>query len=282
VPPLSPPGPSPSGHALGPAEQAGISVAVIVVVLFLILVAWFRWRREKKRRERRERAMRNTQDKQQGGWYEKWMAGKTMKETEEGWTAPNLPSKPDPVASTAPAAAGIRQVSKSGSNEHQHPYVDGKPEMPAGADGRNRHEIDSFATSAARNKAELDGTGAPQGGPTIAELPAEPVGSGQTSSSQLRAGSTATAFEYNPSPSYALQPPASPRADAADQVSPISDDGVGTYNSLTPIARKPVGGTANTIPEKEQAQQQYKSHISKMLGGGSARGKLDPSGGANV
>lgn len=318
VPAESLPEPDHPDHGLGPAEQAGISIAVIVVVIFLLLVAWFRWRKAKRRRERRERAMRNVQDKEQGGWYERWTAGKPTKNTEESWTASSLPTKPDPAVSAAAAgagAAGIRKVSKTDSDGQQQPYLDDKAEMPAGADGANRHEIDSLGTSAARNKTELDGTSAPQGGLTVAELPAEPV-SGQTSSSQSRTVSTATTFEYNPNPSYALQPPASPRPEA-DLVSPISE-GVGTYNSLagsvspvTPIARKPVGGTVSTIPEQEQQQYQYggawrqdmltvdaadeapkrgksamlrkeKSRIWKMLGGGSTKGKLNPSGGANV
>lgn len=317
--------PSHTGHGLGPAEQAGISIAVIVVVIFLLLVAWFRWRRAKKRRERRERFMRGVQDQEKGGWYERWTAGKPTKDTEESWNASNLPTKPSPAVSppaaataagaagAGPGAAAIRKVSKTGSDGQRHPYLDDKAEMPAGADGGNRHEIDSMGTSAARNKVELDGTSAPQGGPAVAELPAEPV-SEQTSS---RTASSATTFEYNPSPSYALQPPASPRPEAG-QVSPVSE-GVGTYNSLagsvspvTPIARKPVHGTVGTTPEQEQQQQQQhgvtggqnmltpdaadgapkrgksemlrkeKSRIWKMLGGGSTKGKLNPSGGANV
>lgn len=321
--------PDDTGHGLGPAEQAGISIAVIVVVIFLVLVAWFRWRRAKKRRERRERFLRGqSHDKEQGeqgGWYERWKAGKPMKDTEETWAAANLPTKPSPTVSptavavtAATGAAAVRKVSKTSSDgeqqqQQQHPYLDDKAEMPAGADGRNRHEIDSLGTSAARNKAELDGTSAPHGGPTVAELPAEPV-SGQTSS---RTVSSATTFEYNPNPSYALQPPASPRPEA-EMVSPVSE-GVGTYNSLagsvspvTPIARKPVGRTVTTIPEQEQQQQRSngiaggqdmltpdaadgapkrgkseilrkeKSRIWKMLGGGSTKGKLNPSSGANV
>ncbi|KAG8164787.1 hypothetical protein KVR01_005062 [Diaporthe batatas] len=324
--------PSDTGHGLGPAEQAGISIAVIVVVIFLLLVIWFRWRRTKKRRERRERLMRGaSQDKEQGGWYERWTAGKPTRDTEETWTASDQPAKPSPtVSSSAVAAAaaaagagavagavGVRKVSNTSSDGAQqpHPYLDDKAEMPAGADGANRHEIDSLGTSAARNKVELDGTSAPQGGLAIAELPAEPV-SGHTSS---RTVSSATTFEYNPNPSYALQPPASPRPDA-EMVSPVSE-GVGTYNSLagsvspvTPIARKPVGGMVSTIPEQEQQEQQQqqngvtagqdmltpdaadgapkrgkseilrteKSRIWKMLGGGSTKGKLNPSGGANV
>lgn len=271
-----------------------------------------------------------SQDKEQGGWYERWTAGKPMKDTEETWAASNLPNKPSPTvsppAATAAAAGagagagaiGVRKVSKTssdGEQQQQQPYLDDKAEMPAGADGGSRHEIDSLGTSAARNKAELHGTSAPQGGPTVAELPAEPV-SGQTSS---RTVSSATTFEYNPNPSYALQPPASPRPEA-DMVSPVSE-GVGTYNSLagsvspvTPIARKPVGGTVTTIPEQQQQEQQQrqdgvagghdmltpdaadgapkrgkseilrkeKSRIWKMLGGGSTKGKLNPSGGSNA
>lgn len=307
--------PSPPSHGLGPAEQAGISIAVIVVVIFLVLVVWFRWRKAKKRRERRERHMRNAQDKeQQGGWYERWTAGKP-KDPEESWAAGNLPTKPAPAAAVpGAAAAGVRKVSNTGSDGQ--PYLDDKAEMAT--DGGNRHEIDSFGTSAARNKTELDGTSAPRA-PGAVELPAEPV-SGQTSSLQSRTASTATSgatsgttFEYNPSPSYALQPPTSPHPDAG-QVSPVSE-GVGTYNSLagsvspvTPIARKPVGGTVKTIPEQ---QQQYgeagrqdmltvdasdgapkrgktailrkeKSRIWKMLGGGSTKGKLNPAGSADV
>lgn len=327
VPAESIPEPSPhTGHGLGPAEQAGISIAVIVVVIFLLLIAWFRWRRAKKRRQRKERFMRGVQEKEQGGWYERWTSGKPTKDTEEAWTASNLPTKPSPAVSPSAAAAaagagagvgagaaGVRKVSKTGGDgQPRHPYLDDKAEMPAGADGRKRHEIDSLGTSAARNKVELDGTSAPQGGIAVAELPAEPV-SGQTSS---RTVSSATTFEYNPNPSYALQPPGSPRPEV-DQVSPVSE-GVGTYNSLagsvspvTPIARKPVGGTVNTIPEREHEQEQYgsaggqnmltpdaadgapkrgksemlrkeKSRIWKMLGGGSTKGKLNPSGGANV
>lgn len=314
------PQPDHPSHGLGPAEQAGISIAVIVVVIFIVLVVWFRWRRAKRRRERKERYMRNMQDKEKGGWYERWTSGKP-KDTEESWTTSDLPTKPAPAvaptvaaAAAAPgvgAAAGIRKVSKTDSDGQ--PYLDDKAEMPT--DGGNRHEIDSFGTSAARNKTELDGTSAPLG-PGAVELPAEPV-SGQISSSS-RTASTATsgtAFEYNPNPSYALQPPASPHPDAG-QVSPVSE-GVGTYNSLagsvspvTPIVRKPVGGTASMIPEQQQ-QQQYgnaggqdlltpdaadgapkrgksamlrkeKSRIWKMLGGGSTKGKLNPSSGANV
>lgn len=308
------PEPDHPSHGLGPAEQAGISIAVIVVVIFLVLVVWFRWRRAKKRRERRERHMRDVQDKEKGGWYERWTAGKP-KETDESWTTSNLPTKPTPVVAAAAAGAGIRKVSKTGSD--RQPYLDDKAEMPT--DGGNRHEIDSFGTSAARNKTELDGTSAPRG-PAAVELPAEPV-SAQTSSSssqsQSRTASTATSgttFEYNPSPSYALQSPASPHPDAG-QVSPVSE-GVGTYNSLagsvspvTPIARKPVGGAVNTIPEQQQQQhgdagrqdmltvdtadgapkrgktamlRKEKSRIWKMLGGGSTKGKLNPSSGANV
>lgn len=297
-------------HGLGPAEQAGISIAVIVVVIFLVLVVYFRWRRAKRRRERRERHMRNVQDKEKGGWYERWTAGKP-KDIEESWATSDLPTKP---ATAVPAAAGvgvagIRKVSKTGSDGQ--PYLDDKAEMPT--EGGNRHEIDSFGTSAARNKTELDGTSAPRG-PAVVELPAEPV-SGQTSSSQSRTASTATSattFEYNPNPSYALQSPASPHPEAG-QVSPVSE-GVGTYNSLagsvspvTPIARKPVGGTVNTIPEQQQhgdagrqdlltvdagdgapkrgksaILRKEKSRIWKMLGGGSTKGKLNPASGANV
>lgn len=304
------PQPDHPSHGLGPAEQAGISIAVIVVVIFIVLVVWFRWRRAKRRRERKERYMRNMQDKEKGGWYERWTSGKP-KDTEESWTTSDLPTKPAPAVAPTVAAAGIRKVSKTDSDGQ--PYLDDKAEMPT--DGGNRHEIDSFGTSAARNKTELDGTSAPLG-PGAVELPAEPV-SGQISSSS-RTASTATsgtAFEYNPNPSYALQPPASPHPDAG-QVSPVSE-GVGTYNSLagsvspvTPIVRKPVGGTASMIPEQQQ-QQQYgnaggqdllrpdaadgapkrgksamlrkeKSRIWKMLGGGSTKGKLNPSSGANV
>ncbi|KKY38372.1 hypothetical protein UCDDA912_g01690 [Diaporthe ampelina] len=237
--------PSAPSHGLGPAEQAGIAIAVIVVVIFLLLVVWFRWRKTKRRRrQRRARHTRDVQDKEQGGWYERWTAGKPN-DTEESWAAGNLPAKPAPAV----AAAGVRKVSKTGSGGQ--PYLDDKAEMAT--DDGNRHEIDSFGTSAARNKAELDGTGAPLG-PGAVELPAEPV-SGQTSSSQSRTASTATSgttFEYNPNPSYALQSAASPHPDAG-QVSPVSE-GVGTYNSLagsvspvTPIARKPVGGTARYV-----------------------------------
>lgn len=315
------PQPDHPSHGLGPAEQAGISIAVIVVVIFLVLVVWFRWRKQKRRRERRERHMRNVQEKEKGGWYERWTAGKP-KDAEESWTTSNLPTKPAPAVAAAAATttgAGIRKVSKTGSDGR--PYLDDKAEMPT--DGGNRHEIDSFGTSAARNKTELDGTSAPRGGPAAVELPAEPV-SGQISSSsssspqsQSRTVSTATSgttFEYNPSPSYALQPPVSPHPDAG-QVSPVSE-GVGTYNSLagsvspvTPIARKPVGGAVNTIPEQQQQQhgnagrkdmltvdtaegapkrgksamlRKEKSRIWKMLGGGSTKGKLNPSGSANV
>ncbi|POS71164.1 hypothetical protein DHEL01_v210438 [Diaporthe helianthi] len=319
--------PSDTGHGLGPAEQAGISIAVIVVVVFLLLVVWLRWRRVKKRRERRERIMSGAeQDKEQGGWYERWTAGKPTKQADETWTASNLPTEPSPTVSpfaAAAAAAGTgaaiatRKVSKTSGGveqQQQQPYIDDKAEMPAGADGANRHEIDSVGTSAARNKTELDGTSAPQGGPAIAELPADPV-SGQTSS---RTVSSATTFEYNPTPSYALLPPTSPRPEAG-QVSPVSE-GVGTYNSLagpvspvTPIARKPVGGTVGATPMQEQQQQQQqhgvaggydlltpdaadeaprrgnseilrkeKSRIWKMLGGGSTKGRLNPSGGSNV
>lgn len=259
--------------------------------------------------------MRHVQGKDPGGWYERWTAGKPTKDTEESWAASSLPTKPSPTVSpsaVSAGAAGIRKVSNSGSDGQQQPYLDDKAEMPAGADGGNRHEIDSFGTSAARNKTELDGTSAPLG-PAAVELPAEPV-SGQTSSSQSRTVSTATTFEYNPSPSYALQPPASPGPDAG-QVSPVSE-GVGTYNSLagsvspvTPIVRKPVGGTVSTIPEQQQHQygnaggqdmltvdavdgtpkrgktailRKEKSRIWKMLGGGSTKGKLNPSSGANV
>lgn len=316
------PQPDNPSHGLGPAEQAGISIAVIVVVIFIVLVVWFRWRRTKRRREREERYMRNMQDKEKGGWYERWTSGKP-KDTKESWTTSDLPTKPAPavaptvaaaaIAPGAGAGAGIRKVSNTGSDGQ--PYLDDKAEMPT--DGGNRHEIDSFGTSAARNKTELDGTSAPQG-PGAVELPAEPVVSGQASSSS-RTASTATSgttFEYNPNPSYALQPPASPRPGDAGQVSPVSE-GVGTYNSLagsvspvTPIVRKPVGGTTSLIPEQQQ-QQQYgnaggqdllmpdaadgapkrgksamlrkeKSRIWKMLGGGSTKGKLNPSSGANV
>lgn len=305
-------------HGLGPAEQAGISIAVIVVVIFLVLVVYFRWRRAKKRRERKERYMTNMQYKEKGSWYERWTAGKP-KDTDESWATSDLPTKPAPAVAPVAAAAtagiavaGVRKVSKTGSDGQ--PYLDDKAEMPT--EGGNRHEIDSFGTSAARNKTELDGTSAPRG-PAVAELPAEPV-SGSNSSSQSRTASTATSgttFEYNPNPSYALRPPASPRPEAG-QVSPVSE-GVGTYNSLagsvspvTPIARKPVGGTVNTIPEKQQQQyhvdagrqdmltvdaadgvpkrgktailRKEKSRIWKMLGGGSTKGKLNPSSGSNV
>lgn len=257
--------------------------------------------------------MRNVQDKEQGGWYERWTVGKP-KDEEKSWTASNLPTKPAPaVAAAGATGAGIRKVSKTGSDGQ--PYLDDKAEMPT--DGGNRHEIDSFGTSAARNKTELDGTSAPRGGPAAVELPAEPVSGQTSSSSQSRTASTATSattFEYNPSPSYALQPPASPHPDAG-QVSPVSE-GVGTYNSLagsvspvTPIARKPVGGTVKSIPEQQQQQhsdagrqdmltvdtadgapkrgksamlRKEKSRIWKMLGGGSTKGKLNPSGSANV
>lgn len=260
--------------------------------------------------------MRHVQDKEQGGWYERWTAGKPTKDTEESWTTSNLPTKPSPAVSPSAAtagAAGIRKISKSSSDGQQQPYLDDKAEMPAGADGGSRHEIDSLGTSAARNKAELHGTSAPLG-PAAVELPAEPV-SGETSSSQSRTVSTATTFEYNPSPSYALQPPASPGPEPG-QVSPVSE-GVGTYNSLadsvspvTPIVRKPVGGTVGTIPEQQQNEQdgdagaqgmltvdaadgvpkrgktailrKEKSRIWKMLGGGSTKGKLNPSSSANV
>ncbi|KAL2275927.1 hypothetical protein FJTKL_01472 [Diaporthe vaccinii] len=312
------PEPDHPSHGLGPAEQAGISIAVIVVVIFLVLVVWFRWRKAKKRRGRRERHMRDVQDKEKGGWYERWTTPAKPKDTDESWATSNLPTKPTPAVATAGAGAGIRKVSKTGSD--RQPYLDDKAEMPT--DGGNRHEIDSFGTSAARNKTELDGTSAPRG-PAAVELPAEPV-SGQTSSSssqsqlQSRTASTATSgttFEYNPSPSYALQSPTAPHPDAG-QVSPVSE-GVGTYNSLagtvspvTPFARKPVGGMVNTIPVQQQQQQhgdagrqdmltvdtadgapkrgktamlrKEKSRIWKMLGGGSTKGKLNPSGSANV
>lgn len=315
------PQPDHPSNGLGPAEQAGISIAVIVVVIFLVLVVWFRWRRAKRRRERKERYMRNVQDKEKGGWYERWTSGKP-KDTEDSWTTSDLPTKPAPAvaptvaaaATAAPGAgAGIRKVSKTDSDGQ--PYLDDKAEMPT--DGGNRHEIDSFGTSAARNKTELDGTSAPLA-PGAVELPAEPV-SEQTSSSRTASTATSgTAFEYNPNPSYALQPPASPHPDAG-QVSPVSE-GVGTYNSLagsvspvTPIVRKPVGGTGSAVPEEQQQQQhqQYgdawrqdllmpdaadgapkrgksamlrkeKSRIWKMLGGGSTKGKLNPSSGANI
>lgn len=260
--------------------------------------------------------MRDMHDREQGGWYEKWTAAKP-KDTEQSWTASNLPTKPAPAVAPAVAAAGagagVRKVSKTGSDGQ--PYLDDKAEMPT--EGGNRHEIDSFGTSAARNRTELDGTSAPRGGPGAVELPADPVSSSQTSGSQSRTASSATSgttFEYNPSPSYALQPPASPHPDAG-QVSPVSES-VGTYNSLagsvspvTPIARKPVGGIVNAIPEQQRQQdgdagrqdmltvdtadgapkrgktailRKEKSRIWKMLGGGSTKGKLNPSGSANV
>lgn len=306
------PEPDHPSHGLGAAEQAGISVAVIVVVIFLILVVWFRWRRAKKRKERRARHMRHVQDKEKGGWYERWTAGKPKDTGGEGWAASNVPAKPAPAVA---ASAGVRKVSKTGSDGR--PYLDNKAEMPT--DGGNRHEIDSFGTSAARNKTELDGTSAPRG-PAAVELPAEPVSGQSSSASQSRTASTATSgtmFEYNPSPAYELRSPGSPHPDAA-QVSPVSE-GVGTYNSLagtvspvTPIARKPVGGTTSPIPEQQQEQRQQhgdagrqdlltvdtadgaprrgktamlrkeKSRIWKMLGGGSTKGKLNPSGSSNV
>ncbi|KAI3392568.1 hypothetical protein diail_5480 [Diaporthe ilicicola] len=289
---------------LGGAEQAGMSIAVIVVVLFLLLVVWFRWRKEKRNKQRTARQLRYGRDEEHGGWYERWTMGK-RKDTDESWSAANLPAKPSPAV----AAAGVRKVSKTGSDGQ--PYMDDKAEMPT--DSGNRHEIDSYGTSAARNKTELDGTSAPL---AAVELPAEPV-SRQNSASQSRTASTATSgttFEYNPSPPYALQPPASPHPDAG-QLSPLSE-GVGTYNSLagsvspvTPISRKPVGGTVRTIPEQQQQQQhggperwemamtdaadevpkrgrtallkKEKPRIWKMLGGGSTKGKLSPASGAN-
>ncbi|KAL1864421.1 hypothetical protein Daus18300_007653 [Diaporthe australafricana] len=289
---------------LGPAEQAGIAIAVVVVVLFLILVVWFRSRKEKRRKKRRERQLQNRAARDEGhaGWYERWTMGK-RKDTEDSWTAGNLPAKPSPAV----VAAGVRKASKTGSDGQ--PYIDDKAEMPT--DGGNRHEIDSYGTSAARNKTELDGTSAPLA--AAVELPAEPV-SGQTSSRTASTATSGTLFEYNPSPSYALQPPGSPQPEAG-LVSPLSE-GVGTYNSLagsvspvTPISRKPVGGTVRTIPEQQQQQQQQyldpemamtdgadgapkrgrtallrkeKSRIWKMLGGGSTKGKLNPASGANI
>lgn len=287
---------------LGPAEQAGIAIAVVVVVLFLILVVWFRSRREKRRRQRRERQMQNrgARDDVHAGWYERWTMGKRM-DTDESWTAGNLPAKPSPAV----AAAGVRKASKTGSDGQ--PYIDDKAEMPT--DGGNRHGIDCYGTSAARNKTELDGTSAPL---AAVELPAEPV-SGRISSRTASTATSGTTFEYNPNPSYALQQPASPHPDAG-LVSPLSE-GVGTYNSLagsvspvTPISRKPVGGTVRTIPEQEQEQQQCldpemamtdgadgapkrgrtallrkeKSRIWKRLGGGSTKGKLNPASGVNA
>ncbi|KAK2610761.1 hypothetical protein N8I77_004162 [Diaporthe amygdali] len=307
VPAESIKGPTDVPKGLGAAEKAGIAIAVVVVVVFLLLVLWLRWRKEKRIKRRRTRQMRDARDSKQGGWYERWTMGK-RKDTDDSWTAANLPAKPSPAA-----AADVRKDSKTGSDGQL--YIDDKAEMPT--DAGNRHEVHAQGTSAARNKTELDGTSAPLG-PAAVELPAEPV-SGQNSALQSRTASTATSgtmFEYNPNPSYSLQAPASPHPDA-NTVSPVSE-GVGTFNSMagsvspvTPIARKPVGGTIRAVPEQQHQQQQYKdpgrqitvmtdaddeaprrgksailrkekSRIWKMLGGGSTKGKLNPASGANA
>ncbi|KAK7737406.1 hypothetical protein SLS53_006479 [Cytospora paraplurivora] len=215
-------------------EKAGIAVAVILVVLIVILLLWWKIRKHKKSKKRKlqREAEKGEEDRR---WAPPPNGPGLGQGTWKTWDAIRPPGK---IGATATESTRIGKDGKA--------YLDNKVELAG--DSTDPHKPNTQGLFAASNQPELDATSTAV---AAVELPAEPLGPHGADGQPGRASGL---FHYDPRPSYALLSATSP-TDETRSVSPVSPHDsatVGTLDSavspVTPISRKPVGGSVSRAP----------------------------------